>query len=126
MNRMRQAILKGALAPADLAGDSGSQQFRFDQDFVGFSGHFPGFPILPAILQTLLAQMLAEQVLGRPVEFLGLSKAKFSRQLRPGEKITVQVEIRETGEELRCQAELAGEGEPAASFSLLLGAGGSA
>lgn len=126
MNRMRQAILKGALAPADLAGDAGSQQFRFDQEFVGFSGHFPGYPILPAILQTLLAQMLAEQVVGRPVEFLGLNKAKFFRQLRPGEKITVQVEIRKAGEELRCLAELAGEGEPAASFTLLLGVGASA
>ena len=126
MNRMRQAINQAALAPAELTGDSGHQQFRFAEDFIGFSGHFPGYPILPAILQTLLAQVLAEQLVGQPLEFLGLEKAKFSRQLRPGDEITVRVKLHDQGATQRCQAELTCSGEPAAVFFLLFGPGASA
>jgi len=123
MNSMRQAIARAALAPAVIQGDAAEQRFRFEEDFIGFAGHFPGYPILPAILQTLLAQLLAEQLAGRSLEFLGLEKAKFSRQLRPTEEIYVKVVFRSQAEPLRCVAELSGSGEPAATFVLLFGGG---
>ncbi len=120
MNKMRQAISLAALAPAVTDGDSGEQRFCFSADFIGFAGHFPGYPILPAILQTLLAQLVAEQVSGGPMEFLALEKAKFSRQLLPDDEITVKVVFRERGEQNRCAAELKCGEELAATFVLLL------
>ena len=123
MNRMRQEISRAALAPAILKNDAAEQRYRFGEDFIGFAGHFPGYPILPAILQTLLAQQLAEQLAGRPLEFQGLGKAKFSRQLRPGEEVCVKVVFSDRGEQVRCAAELACAGEPAAAFTLLLSEG---
>ncbi len=123
MNSMRQAINQSALGPAILQSDSGEQSFCFAEDFLGFAGHFPGYPILPAILQTLLAQLVAEQLRGEPLEFLSLERAKFTRELRPGDRILVKVTFRETSDPLRCAAELRCAGEAAASFTLSFAAG---
>ncbi len=121
MNKMRQAINQAALAPAELAENSAEQRFCFAEDFIGFAGHFPGYPILPAILQTLLAQLVAEQLVGEPLEFLAMERAKFSRQVRPGDELCVKVVFRERGEQLRCAVELSCGAEVAASFTLSLG-----
>lgn len=123
---MRQEIDRAALAPAILTTDEGEQHFRFAADFVGFAGHFPDYPILPAILQVLLAQLLAEQLAGTRLEFLALEKAKFSRQLRPGDEITVKIVFRTREEQIRCAADLSCGSEQAASFTLLLGEGAKA
>jgi 3-hydroxyacyl-[acyl-carrier-protein] dehydratase len=126
MNRMRQEISRAALAPAVVTADAAEQRFQFDEDFIGFAGHFPGYPILPAILQTLLAQQLAEQLAGGSLDFRGLEKAKFFRQLRPGEEIRVKVVFRGREKLIRCAAELFGAGESAATFVLLFGEGATA
>jgi 3-hydroxyacyl-[acyl-carrier-protein] dehydratase len=126
MNRMRQALNQAALSPPVLAADSAEQRFCFSEDFIGFAGHFPGYPILPAILQMLLAQLLAEQLLGGPLQFLALEKAKFTRQLRPGDEIRVKILLRERGIPLRCVAELSCGAELAGSFALLFEQGATA
>lgn len=118
MNSMRQAIAQAVLGPANLSADRGEQSFCLDGDFLGFAGHFPGYPILPAILQTLMAQLVAEQVRSERLEFLSLERAKFTRELRPGDQILVKVAFRESSELLRCSAELHCGAERAASFTL--------
>ena len=123
MNSMRQAITRSALGPATLDVDSGEQSFCFSEDFIGFAGHFPGYPILPAILQTLMAQIVAEQVRCERLEFLALERAKFTRELRPGERILVKVVFRETTELLRCAVELHCDAKSAATFNLTFAAG---
>lgn len=123
MNSMRQAINRSALGPASLSADSGEQGFCFAEDFIGFAGHFPGYPILPAILQTLMAQLVAEQVRGEQLEFLSLERAKFTRELRPGDPIRVKVSFREAAESLRCTAELLCGEQSAATFTLSFAAG---
>lgn len=123
MNSMRQAIAQSALEPASLTSDSGEQSFCFAEDFLGFAGHFPGYPILPAILQGLMAQMVAEQIRGENLEFLSLERAKFTREIHPGDQIRVQVAFREAGESLNCRAELHCGAELAASFTLTFAAG---
>ena len=123
MNRMREEINRAALAPASVHADGGEQCYRFAESFLGFAGHFPGYPILPAILQTLLAQLVAEQVIGAPLQFSALQRAKFSRQLRPDEKIDVQVKCQEKDGQWYCAAELKVADEDAASFILVLSRG---
>ena len=123
MNSMRQAISLSALGPAILTSDSGEQSFCFAEDFLGFAGHFPGYPILPAILQTLLAQLVAEQLRGGRLEFLSLERAKFKRELRPGDRIRVKVTFLQISDELRCAAELYCDDASAATFTLNFAAG---
>jgi len=120
---MRDEINQAALTPPLLTVEGGEQSFCFAPSFIGFAGHFPGYPILPAVLQTLIAQMLAEQVVGESLQFLSLERAKFIRQLRPEEQIDVTVQCQEKEGQFRCSAKLAVADESAASFTLLLGRG---
>ena len=120
---MRIDIEKSALGPASLSEGVGQRSFRFTDDFVGFSGHFPGYPILPAVLQTLIAQLVAEQTVGVPLRFLSLERAKFTQQLRPGAQIDVRVSCQENQGQLHCACELLLAGERAAKFVLILGKG---
>ena len=119
---MRKAIQEAALAPAQITDMVGVQRFCFDQDFIGFSGHFPGYPILPAVLQLLLAQLVAEEILGLKLSVVSLSRAKFLQQLRPGDQIDVHLSCREKGDSWYCNSELQVAGQRAASFTLILGA----
>ena len=122
---MREAINQAALSPAQLTTDSGEQSFCFADSFIGFAGHFPDYPILPAILQTLMAHMLAEQIMGQSLQFLSLERAKFTRQLRPQEQIDVSLKCRDKEGQMRCTALLEVAGESAAKFTLVLGKGAS-
>lgn len=66
-----------------------------------FSGHFPGRPTLPGVLMCeAIAQMGAYTVLTDPERypnklplFGGLDKAKFRRQVGPGDTVEVEAEI---------------------------------
>lgn len=66
------------------------KQYCFDRDFIGFSGHFPGYPILPAVLQLLLAQLCIEEQKGCKVRITSIEKAKFLSEIRPDELISIQ------------------------------------
>ncbi len=121
MNQIREAIHQAAVAPPQISVGHGRQQYRFGLSFPGFSGHFPDYPVLPAVLQSLLAQMLIEHILGRSLRFKSLQQAKFTRQVRPDELLDVVVEYHQQHEEIyRCKAILSVAGERAAQFVLLL------
>jgi 3-hydroxyacyl-[acyl-carrier-protein] dehydratase len=118
---MRTAINAVALAPVQMAAPmAGEQSFCFDEEFVGFSGHFPEYPILPAVLQVLLAQILAETVIGSTLSVVALNRAKFMQQVRPGDQIDVRVTCREKNCELHCASELLVAEQRVASFTLVL------
>lgn len=117
---MRTAISAAALAPAQIAPMAGKQSFRFEKEFLGFTGHFPDYPILPAVLQLLLAQLLAETVTASTLSVVALNRAKFMQQVRPDDQIDVQVVCREKDGALHCASELSVTGQRAASFTLVL------
>ncbi len=93
MNRLRQEILSAAIDEIKVtAAGNINRPYCFKQDFIGFSGHFPGYPILPAFVQVLTALTLAEEQRGVPLELASLENAKFHIQLRPGQEVTVECE----------------------------------
>ena len=120
MNRMREALLQAATGPAQLAENSCRQEFCFAEKFIGFGGHFPGYPILPAMLQVLLGQLLAETLLGKPLQLVTLDRAKFTQQLRPGDAIMVSLTLKEQNGQLHCTTELRNAETVAARFVLIL------
>ncbi|MBN2419616.1 MAG: hypothetical protein JXL81_09550 [Deltaproteobacteria bacterium] len=91
MDKLIDAIIKYTLgaekkdSPSEIECD-----FSFDKDFIGFLGHFPGYPILPGVLQLLLAQILIEKQNGCNISVTGILKAKFLSEIRPNDRITVQ------------------------------------
>ena len=65
-----------------------------------FRGHFPEYPVMPGVLIIeALAQVGAVSVLSLPENkgklafFGGIDKAKFRRQVRPGDRLRLEVQI---------------------------------
>jgi 3-hydroxyacyl-[acyl-carrier-protein] dehydratase len=73
--------------------ESGSQNFHPTAGFVGFAGHFPDYPIMPAMLQILFGIIVAEKVLDTVLVMKKLDRAKFMVQIKPDEIITVSCRI---------------------------------
>lgn len=91
-----------------------------------FQGHFPGFPVMPGVLIIeAMAQVGAVAVLkmpgnaGKIALFAGIDKARFRRQVFPGDQLRIEVEVLKlrssvgksyatayVGEEMAAEAEL--------------------
>jgi 3-hydroxyacyl-[acyl-carrier-protein] dehydratase len=102
-----------------LAADKGHElTFRLGDDFVGFQGHFPGHPILPAFVQLLLGECSVGLHSGRTWTLRHVDRAKFLRPIQPNEPVTVawQEQPQENG--LRCSFTLRVGSEKAAVFAL--------
>ncbi|MFC1841067.1 hypothetical protein ACFL1N_15945 [Thermodesulfobacteriota bacterium] len=91
MDKLIDAIEKSALGsfkqddPSEITG-----KFCFKKEFIGFSGHFPGYPLLPAVIQLLTAQVLVERQKGCRIKVTLIEKAKFLAEIRPDDQITVK------------------------------------
>jgi 3-hydroxyacyl-[acyl-carrier-protein] dehydratase len=65
-----------------------------------FQGHFPGNPIMPGVLIVealaqvgAVALMSLEQNKGKLAVFAGIDEVRFKRQVVPGDKLRMEVEI---------------------------------
>ena len=128
---IRDEIEKLALTKISLdSPNQGSQKFCPEAAFIGFHGHFPGYPILPAMLQVLFGVFVAEKILAAKLVLKKLDKAKFMTQIMPGETLTVNCKIiqppaKNPGEtmpdrEVKAQVTILVKGQKAASMILLL------
>jgi len=83
-----------------VAGESATGLWHLTGDEWFFSGHFPGRPTLPGVLMCeAIAQMGAIAVLmdarftGKLPLFGGLDRARFRRQVGPGDTLELVVEL---------------------------------
>jgi uncharacterized membrane protein/acyl-CoA synthetase (AMP-forming)/AMP-acid ligase II/3-hydroxymyristoyl/3-hydroxydecanoyl-(acyl carrier protein) dehydratase len=60
-----------------------------------FDGHFPGFPILPAVAQAELVIRFAARYMGTTVSPLELRRLKFTSLVRPGVPLRLKLEKKE-------------------------------
>lgn len=95
--------------------------FHFDKGFIGFQGHFPQYPVLPAFVQLLLGQCAVAMRNARNWRLLRIQKAKFLKTIRPGQTINVRWNERTVNEGLRCDFILSVDNERAAVFTIELG-----
>ncbi len=65
----------------------------FPPSFCGFTGHFPGNPILPAIVQLATVRSLAEQALQKRLLPETYSRTKFRSMVRPNQEIFLQLDM---------------------------------
>jgi len=59
------------------------------RDLVYFTGHFPGAPIVPGVVQIQWAIELARRYLGASGTFAGMDALKFQQVMRPGARVTL-------------------------------------
>lgn len=91
-----------------------------------FKGHFPDYPVTPGVLMIeMLAQAGAVCMLSKPEFkgkiglFGGIDKAKFRRQVVPGDVLDLEVEVvRQRGPVATCKALASVGGEKAVSCEI--------
>lgn len=92
---MSTSDLTGAIRAAASGGieravdGSVRQRYVFGPDFPGFSGHFPGRPILPAVLQVMAASLLVETEMGKRLLPSSIERAKFVHPIVPGALVEI-------------------------------------
>jgi 3-hydroxymyristoyl/3-hydroxydecanoyl-(acyl carrier protein) dehydratase len=92
-DRMGRGILR-AVRRFEIEADGALRAvLRFDPDFVGFDGHFPGHPVVPGVGLVYAGLLLAEIGLGRNLVFRSLKRARFLKLVRPSVPLDVQVRI---------------------------------
>ena len=62
-------------------------------DFPAFDGHFPGQPVLPAVMQLVVVRMLVAKLLQAPLETVRTGKMKFKGMILPNEIVQIQVTV---------------------------------
>lgn len=88
---MREALAAGALPLAACSAGGWQCVYTLPADSLAFAGHFPDHPVLPAVVQSLMAQMTVEAGLGCPLCLLAITQAKFTAVLTPDTQITLHV-----------------------------------
>lgn len=56
-----------------------------------FEGHFPGFPVLPGVVQLHWVRQLATSLLGTAGSFAGMDQIKFTGIVQPGDALELQL-----------------------------------
>lgn len=92
----------------------------FPRDFVGFSGHFPGYPVLAAILAIYSGWLLAEISQNEELELCFIKRAKFVAPILPDEKVEVSLKkiVHESGKEDWYSLTMKSLGQLAAKFMI--------
>ncbi len=72
-------------------------EFLFAPDAPVFAGHFPGNPVLPAVVQMALVRFVAERRVGRPLRPLSQERSRFTGMVAPDRILRVDLSLDDSG-----------------------------
>lgn len=116
---MTHILSNFAIGLPETEGTTIQCRYRFTPDFIGFSGHFPAYPILPAFVQILLGLDLMSRLAGRPQSMAAIENAKFRLEIHPGDEIAARCTERSAAQKPLYEVRLSVGGQLASSFLLL-------
>ena len=94
--------------------------FVFPAGLAVFSGHFPGRPIVPGVLEIEMLRAAMERHTGSPLLLRSVEKAKFLKEVKPGDRILLSLTFKAAGSIFAVKGKsLVGE-EKAAQIELTL------
>jgi 3-hydroxyacyl-[acyl-carrier-protein] dehydratase len=99
--------------------DAVTARFRFPEDFIGFQGHFPRNPVLPAVCEIELALAVLEAWKTSGVILREIVFAKFSSPVTCDQEVVCSCSVRmEDGGAALVAASLTRDGATVAGFKL--------
>lgn len=101
-----QQTLERALHGVAAEASGARAELCFTGDEFFFEGHFPGAPVLPAVVQVGAAVELASRLLKRPQRLIEVTRAKFTSPTGPGCLLTLRVAIDSDGQRHRVRASI--------------------
>jgi 3-hydroxyacyl-[acyl-carrier-protein] dehydratase len=107
MNKIMQGIdaAKRGTVTTDSSGTL-EGRYCFGDNFAGFAGHFPGHPILPAIVEILTVVALVSEQSGCRQRLIAVEDAKFLNPVEPNQELLVHCRQRTVKGKLFYDAEL--------------------
>lgn len=76
-----------------------SALYTFSKGFPAFQGHFPGQPVLPAIVQLTAVRLLCETLLHRSLRPVQCNRVKFRSMVVPGDQVKIHADTEEGNDE---------------------------
>jgi 3-hydroxyacyl-[acyl-carrier-protein] dehydratase len=117
MNRLQREILSSLIGkPYFSEDDSIIGTFCFDKTFIGFSGHFPEYPVLPAFIQLFCASILVRLAISDSLVPVTVEKAKFSKEIKPDDIVTINCKTVTGSSRMIWKIQVMSDQEIAASF----------
>src|SRR5580693_10571305 len=123
MNNLKEDAAAGIIEFASPREGEIEAVLVFPPGLAVFAGHFPGHPLVPGILELEMVRAAMERFWpGSHFRILSVDKAKFVREIKPGERIRLSAAFSLSSENrgLRVKAQLWVEGEKAAQIQLTM------
>ncbi|PIU19169.1 MAG: hypothetical protein COT18_08910 [Elusimicrobia bacterium CG08_land_8_20_14_0_20_59_10] len=120
MNDLKSDAAEGMKEIASPRDGELAAVFVFPAELAVFSGHFPGRPIVPGVLEIELVRAAMERFTGSPLRIVSVERAKFLREVKPGERIDLLLDFTSEGARFRVKSRAAVGGEKAAQVELTL------
>lgn len=118
---IQRAIKKAATGPVQVDEEGVvTCSFHFEPDFLGFSGHFPDNPILPAVIQLATAQWMLETLPGKTWQMISVDHAKFFEPVRPSTELAVTCSPKKEKNHYICRMVVCTTDKPASTFTLIM------
>lgn len=119
MSQLAQQIQQCMSELTEAGGDELTARFLFPAEFIGFQGHFPGRPILPAVCKIQAAVVMLEAWKRGSVRLNEVVLAKFAAPVGCDEELLVRCLVTmEDDERAVVKTSVAKGGERVARFKL--------
>jgi 3-hydroxyacyl-[acyl-carrier-protein] dehydratase len=116
---MRSDVL-GCLTAMERTPEGYAATFTFGAELDVFSGHFPGYPLVPGVFLLEAVRCAAERATEGPLLIRRVEDAKFTAEVGPGDAVAVSAALTDAGLAWKCDARLASDRGAVARIRLLL------